>query len=243
MRQCAEHLQVPTLELGGHAAVLVFADADLDTAVDRCVTAKFRNAGQVCLAPSRFYVEEPVAAAFTERFVERTRALRVGPGTEPGVDVGPLANSRRLAATEALVADAVYHGAEVLCGGYRPEGLGNGWFYAPTVLGGVPSDIELMTSEPFAPIAPLLTFLGLDEGIRLANSTSFGLAAYAFTRDLTTATLATERLEAGVVGINTCLTSTVEAPLGGVKASGFGLENGVEGIDAYTVSKYAQVHL
>ncbi|WP_183344706.1 aldehyde dehydrogenase family protein [Conexibacter arvalis] len=243
MAQCAEHLQVPTLELGGHAAVLVFADADLDAAVERCVTAKFRNAGQVCLAPSRFYVERAIAEPFARRFAERAAALTVGDGFDPATEVGPLASARRLEATERLVADAVGRGAELLCGGRRPPGRERGWFYEPTVLTGVDPASALMVEEPFAPIAPLLGFDGLEEGLRLANATPYGLAHYAFTRDLRTAQLALEGLEAGVVGINTCLTSTVEAPLSGVKQSGIGAENGVEGIEAYTVVKYGQVQL
>ena len=241
MRLCAEGIKVPTLELGGHAAVLVLDDCDLDLAVAGCVEAKFRNAGQVCVAPSRFYVQDAIHDEFVERFVAATRKIRVGHGLDPETDMGPLVSARRRDAVEAHVADAVARGATVHCGGERVEG--DGFFFAPTVLTGVTTEMSLMVDEPFGPLAPILRFGDLEEGLAAANATEFGLAGYAFTRSLRAADRVSSGLEVGIVGINTCLTSTVEAPFGGVKRSGLGLENGVEGIEAYTVAKYTQTVL
>ena len=243
LRLAAEGIKVVSMELGGHSPVLVFEDADVETAAEIAARGKFRNNGQVCIAASRFYVQESVVDRFTERFVEVARSLRLGDGREPGIDIGPLANQRRLDATESLVTDALDRGATLAHGGRRPEGFPRGFYFMPTVLTNVDVDMRLMTEEPFAPIAPITTFRDLDGALSKANATEFGLAAYVFTASTRTAFLAAEGLEVGMVGINNLVIATAEAPFGGIKLSGFGREGGTEGIEAYTVAKYVNVLL
>lgn len=223
------------MELGGHAPVIVCADADPVTAARRAAAAKFANAGQVCTSPSRFLVHESLVEAFTEEFVRAAEAVVVGDGLDEGVTMGPLANERRLAAIEALVADAVARGAKVLTGGSRPDRPG--YYYPPTVLTGVPDDAALMTDEPFGPLAPIVPFTDLDDALRTANALPYGLAAYGFTRSAATAERLTREFEAGILSINHCGGSVHEAPSGGVKSSGYGREGGPEGLDAYLVTK------
>lgn len=241
LRAAAEHIKDVVLELGGHAPVLVFADADLEVAAKACVAAKFRNAGQVCASPSRFYVEHSVVEEFTKHFLEATASLVVGDGRSPTTNVGPLTNARRLAAAESLVADATEAGATLAAGGHRSRGFDVGHFFEPTVLLDVPQTAAVMHDEPFAPVAPLTAFNDFDHAIELANSTEFGLASYLFTRDLETALAASERIEAGMVGVNHMAIATAEAPFGGVKKSGFGREGGAEGILDYTAVKYVSI--
>jgi len=243
LRLCAEQIKPASMELGGHSPVLVFADADVARAAEVCARGKFRNCGQVCIAASRFFVQEPVLKAFTARFVEVTRSLRIGDGRAPGTEVGPLANARRVAATEALIGDAVSKGATLCCGGHRPAGFAKGFFFAPTVLGNVSAEMLVMREEPFAPIAPITAFSGLEDGLRAANATRFGLAAYVFTGNTRTAFLAAEGLEAGMVGVNNLAIATAEAPFGGIKESGYGREGGSEGVEAYTTVKYVNLKL
>jgi len=192
----------------------------------------------VCICASRFFVQEGVADRFTARFVEIARSLRVGDGREAGIEAGPLSNARRLAATEALVEDAVRKGAKVLTGGARPKELRHGFFYSPTVLSAVTPEMRIMNEEPFCPVAPITTFRTLEDGLRLANATPYGLAGYVFTNNTRTAFLASEGLEAGMVGVNTLGLASAEIPFGGVKQSGFGREGGTEGIEHYVVSKH-----
>lgn len=241
LRAAAEHIKDVVLELGGHAPVLVFADADLKSAAQMCVAAKFRNAGQVCASPSRFYVQRDAMGEFADHFLAATSALVVGDGRSPETNVGPLTNARRLAAAESLVADATQAGATVVAGGHRSPGFDVGHYYQPTVLVDVPGTAAIMHDEPFAPVAPLTSFASIDEAIELANSTEFGLASYLFTRDLETAFAASEQIEAGMVGVNHMAIATAEAPFGGVKKSGFGREGGAEGILDYTTVKYVSV--
>lgn len=243
LRQCADGMKAVSMELGGHSPVLVFEDADVEAAAEVCARGKFRNNGQVCIAASRFYVQEPVAERFTRRFVEVAQSLRLGNGADEGVDVGPLANLRRLEATEALVADAVDKGATLLCGGKRAAEFTRGFFFEPTVLTNVTRSMDIMTREPFCPIAPIATFTDLDDALAKGNATRFGLAGYVFATDLRTAFLASEGLEAGMVGVNSLVIATAEAPFGGIKHSGFGREGGSEGIEAYTVTKYINMRL
>ena len=235
---CADGVKAVTMELGGHAPVLVFEDADIDIAVELSVQAKFRNAGQVCVSPSRFFVHESLVSEFEAGLAERVQQLQVGPGTDPSSNVGPLSNQRRLESIERLVNDAVDHGARVLTGGHRPTSLARGYFYAPTVLSDVQTSMAIMVEEPFGPVAPVVPFSTIDHALDLANDTSFGLAGYVFTNDLRTAHLAAEGLETGVVGVNNMVIATTEAPFGGIKRSGYGRENGLEGIEAYLVTKY-----
>lgn len=243
MALCASHPKPVSLELGGHSPVLIFDDAEAEGAARQAAAGKFRNAGQVCVAASRFFVHESLADAFIQHFTEATRRLRVGDGREPGTDMGPLSNLRRVEATAALVEDAVERGARLHSGGERPAERPRGFFFAPTVLSGVEEDMAVMNEEPFGPIAPITSFATLEEAATRANDNPYGLAAYVFTRDLSTAWLAAEALEAGMVGVNNLVVATAEAPFGGVKMSGFGREGGAEGLDAYTASKHINIAL
>jgi succinate-semialdehyde dehydrogenase/glutarate-semialdehyde dehydrogenase len=241
----ADRILPVSLELGGHAPVIVFADTDIDRVVDLCVAAKFRNCGQVCISPTRFFVQNAIAGEFLAAFASRVAALRVGDPRSADTDVGPLANTRRRDTVEGLVSEAVSKGATIEAGGHRcdPTGSGRGFFFAPTVLGGVDDSMAIMREEPFGPIAPVGTFVDLADGLAKANSTPYGLAGYVFTNDLPTAFAASEGLEVGMVGVNHLAIATAEAPFGGVKESGYGREGGSEGIDSYTVTKYLNLRL
>lgn len=225
-----------TLELGGHAPVLVFEDADLERAVTLSVATKARNAGQLCGSPTRFYVAEPLHDRFTALYREQMAALRVGDGQLPETQMGPLANARRLSAIEGLVADAVDRGARVECGGKRLDRPG--WFFAPTVLSQVPDDAAVLRQEPFGPISVIRPFRDLEEAIALANHLPFGLAAYAFTRSAAIAHTLGDRIEAGMLGINNFNVITTESPVGGVKDSGHGVEGGSEGVAAHLYPRH-----
>jgi len=223
------------MELGGHAPVIVCEDADPEQAAARTAGSKFVNAGQVCTSPSRILVHESIHDEFVEAFVNAAESVKVGDGLEDGVRMGPLANERRLAAVEALVADAVERGAKVACGGARLDR--EGWFYPPTVLTEVPLDARVMREEPFGPIAPVISFGEVGEALEIANALPYGLAAYGFTESAATAARLKRGLEAGILSINHCAGSVPEAPSGGVKESGYGREGGSEGLDAYLVTK------
>jgi len=240
---CADGIKPVTMELGGHSPVLVFEDADVAEAAEIAARGKFRNNGQVCIAASRFYAQESIAEQFIAKFVEVAESLKMGNGRDPATEVGPLANLRRLEATEALVEDAVAKGAIVACGGRRATEFKKGFFYKPTVLTGVTSAMRIMNEEPFCPVAPIATFTDLEDALAQANSTDFGLAGYVFTKSTKTAFLASEGIEAGMVGVNNLVIAAAEIPFGGIKASGFGREGGSEGIDAYTVTKYVNILL
>ena len=222
LSRAAENLQRVSMELGGNAPFLVFDDADMDDAVAGAVTAKMRNNGESCVAANRFHVAETVAEEFTAKLTEAMGAMKVGHGTEDGVQVGPLINARQRDQTAELVDDAVDLGAVATTGGKISDGAG--FVYPPTVLSGVPRDARILREEVFGPVAPVTTFAGEDEAVRLANDTEFGLVGYVFTRDLSRAIRVGERLETGMVGMNTGLVSNPAAPFGGVKASGFGRE-------------------
>jgi succinate-semialdehyde dehydrogenase/glutarate-semialdehyde dehydrogenase len=241
VEQSAQGLLRVSMELGGNAPFLVFADADLDRAVDGAMLAKMRNIGEACTAANRFIVHESVADEFARRLAERMGALTVGRGTEDGVQVGPLIDGTQRDKVAELVQDAVDHGGRVLTGGTR--GDGSGYFYDPTVLAGVPTSARMFREEIFGPVAPVITFSSDDEGLALANDTEYGLVAYAFTQDLARAITVSERLETGMVGINQGVVSNPAAPFGGVKASGFGREGGAEGIEEYLETKYVGIAL
>lgn len=243
LKLCAEQIKAVSMELGGHSPVLVFEDADVEQAAEVSARGKFRNNGQVCIAASRFFVRESIADKFIAKFKEVTESLRLGNGREPETDVGPLANMRRLEATEALVSDAAGKGAVVACGGGRAEEFDKGFYFRPTVLTNVDTSMKVMTEEPFCPIAPITTFTDLDDALEKANATEFGLAGYIFTKNTKTAFLASEGLEVGMVGVNNLVIASAEIPFGGVKKSGFGREGGSEGIDSYTVTKYINILL
>lgn len=243
LRLAADGVKKVSMELGGHAPVLVFEDADVNKAAETSAAAKFRNCGQVCISPSRFYVHEKVYDGFAKRFVEVAKGLKLGRGCDDGVTMGPLANARGLETTKSLVADAVERGAELLAGGKTPAGFNRGYFFEPTVLGRVPDDARIMLEEPFAPVAPIATFREFDEVVARANALPFGLAGYVFSSSLRTATLAAEAIEVGMVGVNEMLLAAAEAPFGGVKESGMGREGGALGIRDYLEPKYIKMRL
>lgn len=228
-----------SLELGGNAPVLVFADADMELAVEGALITKLRNTGQSCIASNRIYVERPVYERFVEKFVERTRAMKVGHGLEDGVEIGPLIDEAGCEAAIQFIEDAKAKGARLLCGGDRLEG--KGVFLAPAVLVDVPADALCMNEEIFAPVAPVVPFDSEEEAVAKANDTEYGLAAYAFTRDLNRAMRLAERLEAGTVGLNESVPSTSNCPFGGFKQSGWGRELGVEGLDAFLETKHVSL--
>lgn len=232
-----------TMELGGHAPVIVHADADPVATARKVATAKFRNSGQVCISPSRFYVHESIRSDFESAFAEHARTIVVGDGLREGVNMGPLIRERALDEALALIDDARAKGARLLAGGQRPAGLNAGHFIEPTVLADVPDDARIMNDEPFAPVAPIAGFTDLEDVIARANSTPFGLASYVFTNNAELAAQTAERLEAGMVGINETLLATAEAPFGGVKESGFGREGGALGIKDYLEAKYIRHRL
>jgi succinate-semialdehyde dehydrogenase/glutarate-semialdehyde dehydrogenase len=236
MAQCAPSIKKLSLELGGNAPFIVFADADLDAAVEGALAAKYRNTGQTCVCANRFLVEDGIYEAFAEKLSARVRALQVGAGDEAGVQQGPLINAAGLAKVEAHVADALAKGARVRCGGARHARGGN--FDQPTVLSEVTSAMRVAREESFGPLAPLFRFSGEAEAIKLANDTEFGLAAYLYTRDLGRAWRVGEALEYGMVGVNTGLISNEVAPFGGVKQSGIGREGAKYGIEEYLEVKY-----
>jgi succinate-semialdehyde dehydrogenase/glutarate-semialdehyde dehydrogenase len=232
----AKGMKRATMELGGHSPVVVFGDVDPEKTADTIAAFKYRNAGQVCISPTRFYVQEPVYNRFLARFTEFANAIKLGDGLEQGVTMGPLANSRRLDAMEAIVNDCRSRGGKIVTGGKR---RGNqGYFFEPTVVTDIPDDCKLMTEEPFGPIAPVVPFKTFDEVVERANSLPYGLAAYAFTGSTQTANTIGDALESGMVGVNSVAISTPETPFGGVKESGYGHEGGIEGLEAYTVRKF-----
>ena len=241
IEQSAEQVLRVSMELGGNAPFLVFEDADLDAAVDGAMLAKLRNVGEACTAANRFHVHESLGDTFAQRMAERMRALKVGRGTDPDTDVGPLIDEAQRSKVAELVADASGRGARVLLGGESLDGAG--YFFAPTVLADVPEEAELMAEEIFGPVAPVATFAGEEQAIEAANRTQYGLVAYVYTRDLARALRVCERLETGMIGLNQGVVSNPAAPFGGVKQSGFGREGGFEGIGEYLETKYVALSL
>ena len=241
LEQAADKVLRTSMELGGNAPFVVFGDADLDAAVDGAMTAKMRNMGEACTAANRFLVHRSVADAFADRLAERMAALRVGRGTDDGVQVGPLVDAPSREKVVELVGDAVGHGATVRVGGDAVDGPG--WFYRPTVLTGVPLDARLTKEEIFGPVAPISVFDTDDEAVAAANDTEFGLVSYLYTENLARALRVSEALESGMVGLNTGLVSNPAAPFGGIKQSGLGREGGSVGIDEYLETKYVALGL
>ena len=232
----ARGMKRATMELGGHSPVLVFDDADPIKAADTIAAFKYRNAGQVCISPTRFYVQEKNYNKFVERFVEYAKGLTLGDGLDKDTKMGPLANPRRLDAMESFVNDAKARGGKIAAGGNRH---GNqGFFFEPTVITDIPDDSKIMTEEPFGPLAPIVPFKTFDEVVERANSLPFGLASYAFTNSSATANAVGDAIQAGMVGINSVMVSTPETPFGGVKDSGYGSEGGIEGLQAYLNTKF-----
>ncbi|MCO6390834.1 aldehyde dehydrogenase family protein [Aliihoeflea aestuarii] len=231
-----EHMKLATMELGGHAPAIIFDDADVDKAVKLLAASKFRNAGQVCISPTRFLVQEGVYNNVVERFTDAAKAIKVGHGFEDGVQMGPLANERRIPSLEPLITDAVERGAKLKTGGRRIGNKGN--FFEPTVLADVPLDARIMNEEPFGPVAAFRAFGTVDEVIEEANRLPFGLASYAFTGSTDTANRLGTEIEAGMTTINHIGLALPEVPFGGIKDSGHGTEGGSEAIDAYLVTKF-----
>lgn len=238
MRLAADGMKKVSMELGGHAPVIVFGDSDIEAVARQCAAAKFRNAGQVCISPSRFYVQAGRYEQFSTAFATAASALKLGHGRDPSVTIGPMASRRGQDGARALVADALEKGADLLHGGTPPKGSNRGFFFEPTVLGNVPDAARIMREEPFDPVAPITTFEDYDEVLVRANDVPFGLAAYVFTRDMGIAHRAARDLEAGMVGVNDLQLATAEAPFGGIKESGMGREGGMLGIRDYLEAKY-----
>lgn len=236
MKLAVENVLRTSMELGGNAPFLVFEDADLDLAVEGALAAKFRNIGQACTAANRFIVHESVAAEFASRVTERVKAMKVGRGTEDGVTIGPLIDAKAVAKADELVKDAVAKGATVTTGGHAVDSEGT--FYAPTVVTGVKPGADILTEEIFGPVLSITTFATEDEGIKIANSTEYGLAGYVYTQDFKRGQRLIERLHTGMMGLNVGVISNASAPFGGIKMSGLGREGGAEGIFEYLSPKY-----
>jgi succinate-semialdehyde dehydrogenase / glutarate-semialdehyde dehydrogenase len=236
MKLCAENMIRTTMELGGHAPVLVFEDADLEKTLDLAVTSKYRNGGQVCVSPTRFFVHESLYEQFVEGFTTRVNNMKIGNPLDESNHMGPMIHARRRAAVDELVQDALSHGATLNAGGNAIEG--SGFFYAPTVLSSVPDSARIMNEEPFGPVALINPFSSFDEVIAKANCLPYGLAAYAFTDSAKRVKLLGEQLEAGMIGINSFQISVPESPFGGIKESGHGHEEGIEGLEACMVTKF-----
>src|SRR3954471_22607632 len=241
IEQAAKRVLNTSMELGGNAPFLVFEDADVDDAVEGAMIAKMRNIGEACTSANRFHVAEAVADEFAEKLAKRMGDLKVGRGTDPDVEVGPLIDDDQRGKVDELVQDAAGKGAKVLVGGERVDGAG--YFYRPTVLSDVPDDARLLKEEIFGPVAPVRGFASEDEAVAAANDTEFGLVAYVFTRDIKRAFRVIEGLQTGMVGLNQGIVSNASAPFGGVKQSGFGREGGKEGIEEYLDTKYVAMNL
>jgi succinate-semialdehyde dehydrogenase/glutarate-semialdehyde dehydrogenase len=230
------HMKRATMELGGHSPVIVMDDADLESATKQLVAFKFRNAGQVCIAPTRFLVHEQVYNSFVKKFTDGAKAIKVGDGLDESSQMGPLCHSRRVEAMESFIADATSKGAKIETGGKR---IGNkGYFFEPTVLTDVPQDARIMNEEPFGPVAPIIPFKSFDAVVKEANRLRYGLAAYAFTASQKTAAAIGEAVESGQVSINHIGLALPEVPFGGVKDSGYGSEGGAETLEAYLITKF-----
>jgi succinate-semialdehyde dehydrogenase/glutarate-semialdehyde dehydrogenase len=232
----AENMIRTTMELGGHAPVLVFEDANLESTLDMAVTAKYRNGGQVCVSPTRYFVHESLYEKFVAGFTTRVNNMKIGNPLDESNNMGPMIHARRREAVDALIKDAVAKGATLNTGGEAIEGAG--FFYKPTVLSNLPESARIMKEEPFGPVALINSFKDFDEVITKANSLPYGLAAYAFTDSAKRVKLIGEQLEAGMIGINSFAISVPESPFGGIKESGHGSEEGIEGLEACLITKF-----
>ena len=243
MAKAANQVKRLSLELGGHAPFIVFPDADPEVVAKAAVLGKFRNNGQVCISPSRFFVHKDIQKKFIEVAVEEAKNLKLGNGLEDGVVVGPMFEKKAMDNTLSLIADATGKGAQCLTGGKRSDKFPKGYFFEPTVLSGLSADAKVLTDEPFAPVMPVLDFSKLEDVIAAANNTKYGLAAYVFTNDLSVAFKMAEGLEAGIIGINDPVPATPQCPFGGMKESGMGRELAHEGLEAYLETKYLSFKL
>jgi len=243
LKQAADKVQRVTMELSGHAPFIVFDDANIDKVTDMAMACKYRNNGQVCISPSRFYIHESKKEEFIKSFVEKTKKLKIGNGLDEGVQLGPLTTKKRLEEVEQLVEETKKEGAKVLCGGQRPAGFNKGYFYEPTIFDNVKDNFKIMTVEPFGPLSPVTTFKSFDEVIERANNHSAGLAGYVCTNSMDLANKTSESLETGMVAVNTPFLSSAETPFGGIKQSGYGREGGSVGIKDYLNIKYTHLGL
>ncbi len=243
MRAAADQVKRLSLELGGHAPFIVFPDADPEVVAKAAVLGKFRNNGQVCISPSRFFVHQDISKRFTEVAVEEAKKLKLGNGLDEGVVVGPMFEKKAMDNTLALIADATAKGAKCLTGGKRSTQFDRGFFFEPTVLNGISANANLLTDEPFAPVMPILDFSKIDDVIASANNTKYGLAAYVFTNDLSIAWKMAEGIEAGIIGVNDPVPATPQCPFGGMKESGLGRELAHEGLEAYLETKFVSFKL
>jgi succinate-semialdehyde dehydrogenase / glutarate-semialdehyde dehydrogenase len=243
MRAAADQVKRLSLELGGHAPFIVFPDADAEVVAKAAVLGKFRNNGQVCISPSRFFVHKDLQKKFIEVAVEEAKKLKLGNGLDEGVVVGPMFEKKAMDNTLALIEDATQKGAACLTGGKRSTQFNKGYFFEPTVLTGLSADARVLTDEPFAPVMPILDFSKIEDVINAANSTQYGLAAYVFTNDVTVMWRMAEGLEAGIIGVNDPVPATPQCPFGGMKESGLGRELAHEGLEAYLETKYVSLKL
>jgi len=243
LKQAADKVQRVTMELSGHAPFIVFDDVNIQQVTDMAIAAKFRNNGQVCISPSRFYIHENKKDEFVKSFVEKTKKLKIGNGLDKGVQLGPMTTKKRLDELEELVEITKKEGAEVLCGGKRPSGFNKGYFYEPTVFDNIKDNFTIMKQEPFGPLVPITTFKKYDEVIERANRHELGLASYIFTNSMEKAHRTSELMETGVVAVNTPVVAIAEAPFGGIKQTGYGREGGSMGIKDYLNIKYTHLGL
>jgi succinate-semialdehyde dehydrogenase/glutarate-semialdehyde dehydrogenase len=243
MRAAADQVKRLSLELGGHAPFVVFPDADPEVVAKAAVIGKFRNNGQVCISPSRFFVHKDIEKKFTEVAVETARKLKLGNGLDAGVEIGPMFEKKAMDGTIDLVKDAAGKGAKLLTGGKRSDAFEKGYFFEPTILSALPHDAKIMTEEPFAPVMPILDFSKIDDVIAAANNTRYGLAAYVFTNDVSVMWKMAEGIEAGIIGVNDPVPATPQCPFGGMKESGLGRELAHEGLEAYLETKYVSIKL
>ena len=241
LKQAADKVQRVTMELSGHAPFIVFEDVDIEKVSEMAIAAKFRNNGQVCISPSRFYIHENKKDQFVKSFVNKTKKLKIGNGMDKGIQLGPMTTKKRLEEIEDLVEKTKKEGAKILCGGKRPSGFNKGYFYEPTVFDNVKDNFTIMKQEPFGPLVPITTFKNYDEVIERANNHELGLASYIYTNSLEKAHRTSELMETGVVAVNTPVVAVAEAPFGGIKQTGYGREGGSMGIKDYLNIKYTHL--
>ena len=243
LKKAADKVQRVTMELSGHSPFIVFEDSNIDTVADMAITAKFRNNGQVCISPNRFYIQESKKDEFINKFIEKTKKLKIGNGLDEGVQLGPMTTAKRLSEIEKLVETTKNEGAKVLLGGKRPSGFNKGYFYEPTVFDNVKDDFSIMKQEPFGPLVPMLSFKTFDEVIERANDNDLGLCSYVYTNSMEQAHKASELMETGCVAVNTAAVAVAEAPFGGIKQTGYGREGGSMAIKDYLNIKYTHLGL
>ena len=243
LKKAADKIQRVTMELSGHAPFIVFEDSNIDKVTDMAIASKYRNNGQVCISPSRFYIHESKKEEFTKNFISKTKKLKIGNGLQEGVNLGPITTKKRLNEIENLVEKTKKEGGKILYGGKRPAGFNKGYFFEPTIIDNVKDNFSVMTEEPFGPISPITTFKNFDEVIKRANKHDCGLAGYICTNSMEKAYKASEQLQTGVVAVNTPVVATAETPFGGIKQTGYGREGGSVGIKDYLNIKYTHLGL